>query len=145
MTSTDGCRNPNSASQDFSYATFTNIITRSGEYADFSLVAQFAYYSLSDLTNSAERIEEQKEIKFRIRVPLTHVVTVTAPFQLGAALLYDITSHGILEESGEQVVFVGFRTFLNSGHSFTGACSISSPYFNDATAECTAGASETFD
>merc|ERR1719285_339971 len=152
ITRDDGCHSPNSATQDISYATLSSIITRTGAFAEFNILAEFEYYTENSNehsinTGDVEQVTNHREIKFALRAPLTHVVTVTAPFlpDEGTGLLYDITSHGIVEEEGEQVVYVGFRTFVAQGHSFTGDCSIASPYFNTDSAECTTGEAQDFD
>jgi co-chaperonin GroES (HSP10) len=150
ITRDDGCHSPNSATQDISYATLSSIITRTGAFAEFNILAEFEYYTENSNehsinTGDVEQVTNHREIKFALRAPLTHVVTVTAPFLQGTGLLYDITSHGIVEEGGEQVVYVGFRTFVAQGHSFTGECDIASPYFNTDSAECTTGEVSDFD
>jgi len=144
MTIQDGCREDNTAAQDFSYASIEPMVTRSGAFAEIGLTATFIYYTQSELTASAEQVVETKEIELGIRAPLTHVVSVTAPFELGASLLYDIMSHGIVDENDAQLVYVEFRTFVGSGHSFTGDCAISSPYFSTDSSACTSSTPETF-
>jgi len=149
ITTDDGCHSPNSATQDISYADLSSIISRTGAFAEFNILAEFEYYTENSNEHSismgdVEQVTNQREIKFALRAPLTHVTTVTAPFLQGTGLLYDITSHGIVEEGGEQVVYVGFRTFVAEGHSFTGDCAIASPYFNTDSAECTMGEAEAF-
>ena len=59
--------------------------------------------------------------------------------------MYDIESHGIVDEGNKQVVYVEFRTFVLAGVSFTGDCSVSSTYFSTETAECTTSNTEDFD
>jgi len=145
VTVDDGCQNDNNAAQDFSYSSLTPVVTRSGAFAEIGVTATFAYYTHSELTESAERVTETKDIEFGIRAPLTHVTSVTAPFQQGTGLVYDIESHGIVDEEDKQVVYVEFRTFVLDGQSFTGDCSVSSPYFSTETAECTTSSTEDFD
>jgi hypothetical protein len=145
VTVDDGCQNDNNAAQDFPYSTLTPVITRSGAFAEIGVTVTFSYYTHSELTESAERVTETKDIELGIRAPLTHVVSVTAPFQQGTGLLYDIESHGIVDEGNKQVVYVEFRTFVLAGVSFTGDCSVSSTYFSTETAECTTSNTEDFD
>jgi len=143
--STDLCRGDNSVSQDFNYGQIADNyeITRNGEHAEFSILAEFMYYTRSDVTQAAESITVQKEIKFRITAPQTVVVSVTANFQPGSALIYDIMSHGVVEENGVSLIQIEFRTFIGAGHSLTGDCSIMSTYFTGIT-ECSTTPAEAF-
>ena len=87
--STDLCREDNSVSQDFNYGQIAENyeITRNGEHAEFSILAEFMYYTRSDVTEAAQAITVQKEIKFRVTAPQTVVVSVTANFQRNLSLL----------------------------------------------------------
>jgi len=137
MASTDLCREPNSFSQTMSYASLEQSaeIGRTGQYAEFNLMAEFSYFTESDITGSPERIVEQKQIKMGIAAPTTQVVSVSSNFQPGTSLLHDITSHGIIEDGGYQLVYITFRTFLTGGHIFNADCAVSSPYFTSATCQ----------
>jgi len=95
----------------------------------FTMHVGLEYASYLESESTYALLPVTKMIHFSIDSPSSYVVSVEFSLEEGADLLFDISSHSVIEDG----VMVTFQTFVVSAYEFTGDSVITTDYFNAAT------------
>jgi len=133
----DGCREQNSANLDMQWVDLMNhaTMTTSGDHMTYQIDFVFDYRSDIESSRSVETIQVHKTITFSVESPHTFVVGVEFEVAAGSNLIFDLQSHSVTQEGENDVVSVTFKTWIENNFEFSGDSSVSSGYFNPASAQ----------
>jgi len=133
----DGCREQNSANLDMQWVDLMNhaTMTTSGDHMTYQIDFVFDYRSDIESSRSVETIQVHKTITFSVESPHTFVVGVEFEVAAGSNLIFDLQSHSVTQEGENDVVSVTFKTWIENNFEFSGDSSVSSDYFNPASAQ----------